>query len=93
MRRTRESRRLNKTKIILTLFSGSIVYFAATIITLYTNKNQFFSCNLTTILPLDGPWEKLDQLSSMDTTEVKKFFSEEYLFDKDLWMTLGKINK
>ena len=60
------------------------MYFAATIIAMYTNKNQFFSCNLTTIVPRNGRWEKLDQLSSIDTTA-------QYLFDENLWMTLGKI--
>ena len=55
-------------------------------------KDQFFSCNLTTILPRDGPWEKLNQLSSITINDVV-IFSEEYLFDEDLWMTLGKINK
>ena len=92
MRRKRRGRRLNKTKIILTLFSGSLVYFAATILVLYSNKNHFFSCNLTTVIPYNGPWEKLDQLSSIDTTEVKEIFSRKYLFDEDLWMTLGKID-
>ena len=92
LRRKKEARRLNKTKIILTLFSGSLVYFAATIIAFYSEQNQFFSCNLTTIVPRNGPWEKLNQLSSIDTTAPKELFSREYLFDENLWMTLGKLS-
>ena len=92
MRRKRRGRRLNKTKIILTLFSGFLVYFAATILVMYSNKNHFFSCNLTTVIPYNGPWEKLDQLSSIDTTELKELFSQDYLFGEDLWITLGKID-
>merc|ERR1712226_922148 len=88
MRRKRRGRRLNKTKIILTLFSGFLVYFAATILVMYSNKNHFFSCNLTTVIPYNGPWEKLDQLSSIDTTELKELFSQDYLFGEDLWITL-----
>ena len=93
LRRKKEARRLNKTKIILTLFSGFLVYFAATVIALYSEQNQFFSCNLTTIVPRNGPWEKLNQLSSIDTKAPKELFSREYLFDENLWMTLGKIFK
>ena len=85
--------RLNKTKIILTVFSGSLVYYAANILSVYHQKGQFFSCNLTTIVPRNGPWEKLNQLSSIDTTAPKELFSREYLFDENLWMTLGKIFK
>ena len=92
MRRKRRGRRLNKTKIILTLFSGSLVYFAATILVMYSNKNHFFSCNLTTVIPYNGPWKKLDQLSSIDTTELKELFSQDYLLGEDLWITLGKID-
>ena len=84
--------RLNKTKIILTVFSGSLVYYAANILSVYHQKGQFFSCNLTTILPYNGPSKKLDQLSSINTAKVTEVFSEKYLFDKDLWMTLGKID-
>ena len=83
--------RLNKTKIILTVFSGSLVYYAADIMSVYHQKGQFFSCNLTTIVPRNGPWEKLNQLPSIDTTAPKELFSREYLFDENLWMTLGKI--
>ena len=85
LRRKKEARRLNKTKIILTLFSGFLVYFAATILVMYSNKNHFFSCNLTTVIPYNGPWEKLDQLSSIDTTELKELFSQDYLFGEDLF--------
>jgi len=93
MRRKKQARSLNKTKIVLTIFSGSLVYLAATFLALYSNENKFFSCNLTTVLPHDGPWKKLDQLSSIDTTELKEIFSQiwigqMYLFDEDLWMTL-----
>ena len=92
MRRKRQARRLNKTKIVLTLFSGFLVYLAATFLAVYSNENPFFSCNLTTVLPRNGPWEKIDQLLSIDTTEVKELFSQDYLFSEDLWMTLGKID-
>merc|ERR1711971_1183580 len=88
LRRKKEARRLNKTKIILTLFSGFLVYFAATIIAFYSEQYQFFSCSLTTIVPRNGPWEKLNQLSSIDITAPKELFSREYLFDENLWMTL-----
>ena len=77
----------------MTLFSGFLVYFAATIIAFYSEQNQFFSCDLTTIVPRNGPWEKLNQLSSIDTKAPKELFSREYLFDENLWMTLGKIFK
>ena len=93
LRRKNEARKLNKTKIILTLFSGFLVYFAATIIAFYNEQYQFFSCTLTTIVPRNGPWEKLNQLSSIDITAPKELFSIEYLFDENLWMTLGKIFK
>ena len=92
MRRKRQARRLNKTKIVLTLFSGSLVYLAATFLAVYSNENQFFSCNLTTVIPRNGPWKKLDQLSSIDTTELRELFSQDYLFGEDLWITLGKID-
>ena len=93
MRKKRQARRLNKTKIVLTIFSGFLVYLAATFLAVYSNENQFFSCNLTTVLPRNGPWEKLDQLSSIfRTAEVKEIFSRKYLFDENLWMTLGKID-
>ena len=92
MRRKRQARRLNKTKIVLTIFSGFLVYLAATFLAVYSNENQFFSCNLTTVLPRNGPWEKLDQLPSINTAEVKEIFSRKYLFDENLWITLGKID-
>ena len=92
MRKKRQARRLNKTKIVLTIFSGFLVYLAATFLAVYSNENKFFSCDLTTILPHNGPWKKLDQLSTIDTTQLNEIFSKKYLFDEDLWMTLGKID-
>ena len=92
MRKKRQARRLNKTKIVLTIFSGFLVYLAATFLAVYSNENKFFSCDLTTILPRNGPWKKLDQLSTIDTTQLNEIFSKKYLFDEDLWMTLGKID-
>ena len=96
MRRKTKGRRLNKTRIILTLFSGGLVYFAATILVLYSKEKLFFSCDLTTILPKNGPWKELEelyQLSSIGTTtEIKGLFTEEYLFDLNLWISLGKID-
>ena len=92
MRKKRQARRLNKTKIVLTIFSGFLVYLAATFLAVYSNENKFFSCNLTTIVPRNGPWDKLDQLSSIHTKEAQKLLSKEYLFDENLWMTLGKID-
>ena len=95
MRRKTKGRRLNKTRIILTLFSGGLVYFAATILVLYSNKNWFFSCDLTTIIPPNGPWKKLEelyQLSSIDTTVINGLFSQDYILSEDLWISLGKID-
>ena len=95
MRRKTKGRRLNKTRIILTLFSGGLVYFAATILVLYSNKNWFFSCDLTTILPRHGPWKELEdlyQLSSIGTVEIKGLFTQKYLGSEELWISLGKID-
>ena len=95
MRRKTKGRRLNKTRIILTLFSGGLVYFAATVLVLYSKEKWFFSCDLTTILPKNGPWKELEelyQLSSIGTTEIKGLFTQEYLSDENLWISLGKID-
>ena len=71
------------------------MYFAATILVLYSNKNWFFSCDLTTIIPPNGPWKKLEelyQLSSIDTTVINGLFSQDYILSEDLWISLGKID-
>jgi hypothetical protein len=93
MRRKTKGRRLNKTRIVLTLFSGGLVYFAATVLVLYSKEKWFFSCDLTTILPRNGPWKELEelyQLSSID--EIKGLLTAEYLFNDHIWISLGKID-
>ena len=90
MRRKNNTRRLKKTQIMLALLSGSLVYYAATLITLKSKQNQFFSCTLTIIVTHNAPW-KLTELPSINTIGTKELFSEKYLLNSSLWLTLGKI--